>query len=118
MTTTTRATRRPSLRADRHARRWSSVVFAPVGDGSTRRRASDAVRVGLAVVLVGVGILLVRAGIAVEGDVADALHPAPAGLGWLVSALWFAGSFGAILFVVALALLARRFRLARDTALA
>ena len=110
--------RPPSLRRDRKARRWRSVVFAPVGDGSTRRRASDAVRLGLSVLVVAVAILLVRAGTAVEGDVVDALHPAPTGISWLVSALWFLGSIGAIVVVVGLALLARRFRLARDTALA
>ena len=93
-------------------------MFAPVGDGSTRRRASDAVRAGLSALVVAVAILFVRAGTTVEGDVVDALHPAPAGISWLVSALWFIGSIGAILAVVGLALLARRFRLARDTALA
>src|SRR6478735_6219402 len=118
MSTTVSAARPASLRRDRKDRRWRSVVFAPVGDGSTRRRASDAVRFGLSVLVVALSIGLIRAGTNVEGDVVDALHPAPAGISWLVSAVWFLGSIGAILAVVGLALVARRFRLARDIALA
>ena len=99
-------------------RRWRSAVFAPVGDGSTRRRASDAVRLGLAAVLVAGSVVLIRQGLAIEKDLVDAVTPQPAGVQWILSSLWFLGSIGATLVVIALALLARRFRLARDLAVA
>ncbi len=42
-------------------RRLRAVVLGPRGEGTTRRRASDAFRVGFAVVVVAVSIPVMRA---------------------------------------------------------
>jgi len=73
--------------------------------------------VGAVVFLIAV-TLLMRQGLDVEGDVAQALSPPPDTIRWLVTALWFLGSIGATVVVVVVALVARRFRLALELAVA
>src|SRR5262245_53083142 len=116
MSVTAHAIETASGHRARRRGRWSAAVFAPVGDGSTRRRASDAVRLVLSALVVGGSIVAIQLGVDIEHDAADWLHPPPSGIRWLVSALWFLGSIGAIVALVGIALLARRRRLARDTA--
>ncbi len=94
------------------SRRWRTVVLAPVGDGSTRRRASDAVRVGMAVLVIALSVGAIRHPLSFESTVVDAVSPLPNGLHWIVSSLWFLGSIGAMVASVAVALLVRRVRLA------
>jgi hypothetical protein len=93
-------------------------VFAPAGDGSTRRRASDAVGLGTALLLVVGAIVLMHNPPAAEGDIAEALTPPPDAIEWLVTLLWFVGSVGATAVVVLVALVARRFRVALRVAIA
>jgi hypothetical protein len=57
------------------APRLRAAVLGPRGGGTTRRRASDAVRLGLAVVVVLVSIPVMRANSAVELSIVRALYP-------------------------------------------
>src|SRR5215468_8305131 len=68
---------------------------------SERALASEAVGLGLAVLLVAVSVPLIRANTSLEIQLDQLLTPVPAGIGWLVETLWQLGSFGVI---VALAL--------------
>ena len=108
-------------RARRHRprpSRWRTLVFAPVGDGSTRRRASDVVRLVLAVVVLAVVLVVVRHDGSLDLSFAQAVTPAPQAVQWVLSTFWVLGSVGAVVAVLVLALLAGRFRLARDTVVA
>ena len=64
----------------RVARRLRAGVLGPRGGGTTRRRASDAFRFGLAVVVVAVSIPVMRANSAVELSIVRALNPPPAAI--------------------------------------
>ncbi len=101
-------------RPEEGGRRWQAVLFAPVGDGTTRRRGSDAVRLGLSVLVVLVCWLVALANSNTEHAVASALSPAPDGLRWLVSSVWWIASLGLIGVVGVLALVSRRRILIRD----
>ncbi|HEY2565092.1 MAG TPA: lysylphosphatidylglycerol synthase transmembrane domain-containing protein, partial [Acidimicrobiales bacterium] len=94
------------------------IIFAPAGDGSTRRRASDAFRLGLAVVIVVVGSVIVRADSSPELRLESFLHAAPQGISWLVTTVWYAGSLGVIVGLLLLALVMGRAAVARNAALA
>jgi hypothetical protein len=89
--------------ADRRAvRRLRAAVLGPRGGGTTRRRASDAFRLGLAVVVVAVSIPVMKANSAAELSIVRALHPPPAAISWLVTSVFWLGSAGvAVLLVVA-----------------
>src|ERR1700761_758225 len=117
MTTEAAAISAPAPRV-RRARPWRSIVFAPEGDGQTRRRGSDAVRVVLAVLAVFCAWLVVSAGPHPEEALVNVVTPPPSGVKWLVNLVWIVGSFGGAVGLVGLALLARRWRLARDLAVA
>jgi uncharacterized membrane protein YbhN (UPF0104 family) len=95
-------------------RRWQAILFAPVGDGTTRRRGSDAVRLGLAALVVLACWLVALANSDTERSIASALSPAPDGLRWLVSSVWWVASWGLIAVVGVLALVSRRRTLIRD----
>ncbi len=99
-------------------RRLRSLVLGPHGGGTTRRRASDAVRLATAVVLVVVAVPLVQANTSVELHVTDLLTPPPAGVRWLVTALWFLGSLGITVALVLVGLLVPRLNAFRQMALA
>jgi len=58
--------------------RLRSTVLGPRGGGTTRRRASDAFRLALAVVVVVVSIPVMRANSAAELSIVRAVHPPPA----------------------------------------
>ena len=99
-------------------RRLRATVLGPRGGGTTRRRASDAVRLGLAVVVVAVSIPVMRANSAVELSIVRALHPPPAAVSWLVTSVFWLGSAGVIALLVIVELLVPRFAAVRWTALA
>ncbi len=115
MTTDTAAISAPAPRV-RRARPWRAIVFAPEGDGQTRRRGSDAVRIVLAVLAVLCAWLVVSAGPHPEEALVNVVTPPPSGVKWLVNLVWILGSLGVVIGLVGLSLLARRWRLARDLA--
>ncbi len=102
----------------RAAERLRSAVLGPPGGGTTRRRASDAVRLGTAIVLVAIMIPLIRANTSVEIQLAQLLSPPPNGIRWLVSTLWLAGSFGVIALLAVGGLLVPRLLAVRQMAVA
>jgi uncharacterized protein (TIRG00374 family) len=93
-------------------------VLGPRGGGITRRRASDAFRLGFAVVVVAVSVPLMRANSAAELRLVHALNPAPAAISWLVSSVFWLGSVGVIVLLVILGLLVPRLAAIRWTAVA
>ena len=68
------------------SQRVRSLLLGPHGGGTTRRRASDAVRVGIAAVLVVICIPLVQANTSVEIHVTELVTPPPSGIHWLITA--------------------------------
>ena len=105
--------------ADRRlAARLRAAVLGPRGGGTTRRRASDAVRLGVAIVVVAVSVPVMRANSAVELKVTHALNPPPAAISWLVTSVFWVGSAGVIALLVILGVLVRRQAALRWTAVA
>ena len=106
--------------ATRHrgAERLRSLVLGPRGGGVTRRRASDAVRLGAAIVLVAICIALIRANTSLEIQLTKLLTPPPTGIRWLVSTLWQLGSFGVIAALALLGLVVPRLAAVRQMAIA
>ena len=102
----------------RGTRSWRAIVFAPVGDGQTRRRGSDAVRLGAAVVAVLICWLATEANSNTEHAIATTLSSPPDGIRWLVSTIWWVASVGTIALVAVLTLASRRWSAIRDIALA
>jgi uncharacterized protein (TIRG00374 family) len=103
---------------DQLRRRLRATVLGPRGGGTTRRRASDAFRLGLAVVVVTVSIPVMRANSAVELSIVRALNPPPGAVNWLVTSVFWLGSAGVIALLVIVGLLVPRFTAVRWTALA
>ncbi len=91
-----------------------SLIYAPQGDGETRRRASDGIRVVLAAVAVVVCWLAVMASSHAEHSIAKALSPSPNGVSWLVTTVWWAGTAGVIAVVAIIALSSLRWQVIRD----
>ncbi len=98
----------------RRDRPWRAIVFAPVGDGATRRRGSDGLRVGAAVLAVLFCWLITGTPSHPQTLVLHALTPPPDGIKWLVGAVWWLGSVGMIVVLGVLALLSHRRNVARD----
>jgi glycosyltransferase 2 family protein len=92
---------RPLSVRSRGAQRFRALVLGPRGGGTTRRRASDAVRLGTAILVVAICVPLIRANTSLEIRLDQILTPPPSGVRWLVATLWQVGSVGVI---VALAL--------------
>ena len=113
------APRTGSASADpRTAERLRAMVLGPRGGGTTRRRASDAFRFGLAVVAVAVSIPVIRANSAVELGIVHFLNPPPAAIRWLVTAAFWLGSAGVIVCLAALGVLVPRLAAVRRIAVA
>ncbi|MGA2838313.1 MAG: lysylphosphatidylglycerol synthase transmembrane domain-containing protein [Acidimicrobiales bacterium] len=93
---------------------WRAILFAPVGDGQTRRRGSDAVRAGACVVAITLCWLATRVNSSSEHTIVRALTPAPDGIKWLVTSVWWVASLGLIAVVAVLALVSRRWSVIRD----
>ena len=85
-----------------------STVLGPRGGGTTRRRASDAFRLALAVVAVLVSIPVMRANSAAELTIVRAVYPPPAAISWLVTTVFWLGSAGVIALLVIVGLLVPR----------
>jgi uncharacterized protein (TIRG00374 family) len=100
------------------SQRVRSLLLGPHGGGTTRRRASDAVRVGIAAVLVVICVPLVQANTSVEIHVTELITPPPSGLHWLITALWFLGSIGVIVTMLLVGLLVPRLAAVRQMGMA
>ena len=110
----------PPAGARRHksGQTWRSLLFAPRGDGQTRRRGSDGVRVALAVLAVLLCWLAVKAGAHAEKQITTFLHSAPDGVSWAITAIWWAGTVGVLITLAVVALLSRRWEVIRDALVA
>ena len=97
-------------------RSWRSVMFAPVGDGQRRRRGSDGVRLAVAALVLGCCLLVIRFDSRVDRAITQVIHPPPWSIDWLVTVVYQGGSFGVVLVLVTLAVVARRWEIARDIA--
>ena len=106
--------------ADRRvaARRLRAAVLGPRGGGTTRRRASDAFRLGFAFVVVLVSVPVMRANSAAEVRLVHALNPPPEAIRWLVTSVFWLGSVGVAVLLVILALLVPKLAAVRWTAVA
>ena len=102
----------------RVAPRMRRAVVGPRGGGTTRRRASDAVRLGFATLVVAVSIPVMRANSAAELNTVHALNPPPAAISWLVTSVFWLGSVGVIVLLVILGLLVPRLAAVRWIAVA
>jgi uncharacterized protein (TIRG00374 family) len=100
------------------AGRLRATFLGPRGGGTTRRRASDAFRFGFAVVVVAVSVPVMRANSAVELGIVHALNPPPAAIRWLVTAMFWLGSVGTVVCLLALGLLVPRLAAVRWIAVA
>jgi len=111
-----------SVRGDVGHTSWSqrvrSLVLGPHGGGTTRRRASDAVRVGIAAVLLVICVPLVDANTSVEIHITELVTPPPSGIQWLITAIWFVGSLGVTAALVLVGLLVPRLKAVRQMAAA
>jgi uncharacterized membrane protein YbhN (UPF0104 family) len=96
---------------------WRSVMFAPVGDGQRRRRGSDGVRLALAVLALVCCVLIIHYNSRIDRAIVQVIHPPPRSITWLVTVVYQAGSIGVVIVLVGLALVARRWVIARDLAL-
>ena len=98
-------------------RGWRSVMFAPAGDGQRRRRGSDGVRLAVAVLGLLCCVLVIRYNSRIDRAITQVIHPPPRSITWLVTVIYQGGSVGVVVILVALALVARRWAIARDIAL-
>ena len=98
-------------------RGWRSVLFAPVGDGQRRRRGSDGVRLAFAVLALACCLLVIRFDSRVDRAITLVINPPPRSITWLVTVVYQVGSFGLAIFLVLLAVIARRWEVARDIGL-
>ena len=94
-------------------RGWRSVFFAPVGDGQRRRRGSDGARLVLAFLALAVCLLVIHFDSRIDQAITQVIHPPPWSIAWLVTVVYQAGSFGVVIVLVGVALLARRWEIAR-----
>ncbi len=100
------------------SQRVRALLLGPHGGGRTRRRASDAVRLGIAIAIVGLCIPLVQANTSVELGFTELIEPAPWGIRWLITTLWYVGSLGVIVGLVLVGLLVPKLVAVRRMALA
>jgi uncharacterized membrane protein YbhN (UPF0104 family) len=98
-------------------RGWRSVLLAPVGDGQRRRRGSDGTRLAVAVLALVCCVLVIRYNSRIDRAIVEVINPPPRSITWLVTVVYQAGSFGVVIVLVALSLLARRWEIARDIGL-
>ncbi len=98
------------------AGRWRAIVFAPVGDGQTRRRGSDAVRLGLAALALAVCWLGTKTNSGLEHTIASTMGSPPDGVRWLVSSIWWITSLGVVAVIAVMTLMSRRLSAVRDIA--
>src|SRR4029077_2373007 len=106
-----------SLQEQHLLRGWRAVMFAPVGSGQRRRRGSDGVRLAAAVLILVCCLLVIRYDSRIDRAITQVIHPPPWSITWLVTVVYQAGSLGVVVVLVGLALLARRWEIARDIGL-
>ncbi|HUY65731.1 MAG TPA: lysylphosphatidylglycerol synthase domain-containing protein [Acidimicrobiales bacterium] len=87
-----------------------------MGDGQTRRRGSDAIRLGLAGVVLLVCWLATKANTNLEHSIATTLGSPPNGIRWLISTMWWITSLGVIAVIAGMTLMSRRLSAIRDIA--
>ena len=92
-------------------------MFAPVGSGQRRRRGSDGVRLAAAVLTLVCCLLVIRYDSRIDRAITQVIHPPPWSITWLVTVVYQAGSLGVVVVLAGLALLARRWEIARDIGL-
>jgi uncharacterized membrane protein YbhN (UPF0104 family) len=102
----------------RPAQRLRAAVLGPRGGGTTRRRASDAFRLALAVLVVAVSVPVMRDNTAVELSIVRVLNPPPDAISWLVTTAFWLGSAGVIGALALLSLLSPRLAVVRRIAIA
>ena len=107
----------PNHRHRWSGRPWRAILFAPIGDGQTRRRGSDGVRVGLSLLVVLLCWLATQVNPSSEKALVNAVTPVPNGLSWLVTSVGWIGSLGLIAVAIALALISKRTAVIRDIVL-
>ena len=100
------------------ARRLRAAALGPRGGGTTRRRASDAFRLGLAIAGVAVSIPVMQANSAAELNLVQFLNPPPAAISWLVTSVFWLGSAGVVVLLAVLGLLVPRLTAVRWMAVA
>ena len=98
-------------------RGWRSLLFAPVGDGQRRRRGSDGARLVTAALALACCVLIIHYDSRIDRAVTQVIHPPPRSITWLVTVVYQAGGIGVTIALLALALIARRWVVARDIAL-
>src|SRR5580693_5130390 len=98
-------------------RDWRSVLLAPVGDGRRRRRGTDGMRLAAAILALVCCLLIIHYDSRIDRAIVAVIHPPPWSITWLVTVVYQAGSFGVVIVLVGLALLARRWEIARDIGL-
>src|SRR3981081_3448537 len=98
-------------------RGWRSIIFAPVGDGQRRRRGTDGARLTGAILALVCCILIIRYESRIDRGIIQVIHPPPRSITWLVTVVYDTGAFGVTIVLLALALVARRWVIARDIAL-
>jgi hypothetical protein len=98
-------------------RGWRSAMFAPAGSGQRRRRGSDGARLAAALLTLLCCLLVIRYDSRVDRVITRVIHPPPRSITWLVTVVYQAGSFGVAVTLAGLALLARRWEIARDIGL-
>ena len=98
-------------------RGWRSVIFAPVGTGQRRRRGSDGLRLAGAILTLACCLLVIRYDSRIDRAITQVIHPPPRSITWLVTVVYEAGSYGVTIVLVLLAVVARRWVIARDIAL-
>ena len=111
------ATRESSAAERSLLRGWGSVIFAPVGSGQRRRRGSDGARLAVAALALACCLLVIRYDSRIDRAITQVIHPPPWSITWLVTVVYQAGSVGVVVVLVALALVARRWEVARDIGL-
>ena len=99
-------------------RPWRAIVFAPEGGGVRRRRGSDGFRLGIATVVVLIGLAITHLDPPEEHTILHFVSPPPDGVRWLVTTIYLLGSFGLIVILAAVAFLSHRWAIVRDLALA
>jgi glycosyltransferase 2 family protein len=98
-------------------RDWRSILLAPAGDGRRRRRGTDGMRLAAAILALACCLLIIHYDSRVDRAIVAVIHPPPWSITWLVTVVYEVGSFGVVIVLVALALLARRWEIARDIGL-
>ncbi len=98
--------------------RWRAILFAPLGDGQRRRRGSDGVKLALAVIALICCVLAIGYSSHFDRVVGGVLYPPPRSISWLVTVVYDVGAFGITGVLILVALVARRWVIARDIGVA